>query len=385
MTVPYAKKVKLDTTKQMVKSMLRTPKGKTVTDAKFNKEFLKKDKELRKYYLKPKNATLKASEAKAFVNKALKSADATGKMKISRQAAKKMGIRINKQGEVGAMSMKKLYKNIVTEDRATMATPNEPSPQELRQQKRHENALKTLHKRDRAEDIRKDPNLDRSQTDDNKQQSGEKKQSPSAPPQRASSGSSVPASGSQLNDQSASGIKSAGGSVGTSSQSASHSTDSDPIPLLIYPLYNLTPNVDGLDVMTKKITNTVAQVLNTESSFQLLPVDSWKKALSALRLETRPLITEESNIQTLAREAGAQLITVGSVTQKGITTDIIVKLMNVETGQQMVIATIHSESRDLFQIEKNIRWQINDTLRGKAESSQTNKLPNPDDLTELPL
>lgn len=371
MVQAYAKKVKLDTTKQAVKSLLRTPKGKTVTDAKFNKEFLKKDKELRKYYLKSKNATLKDSEAKTFVNKALKAAQATGKMKISKLAAKKMGININKQGELGTQSMKKLYKNMVNEDSASAAPSNEPSAQEIRQQKRHEKAIKSMHKSERANEIRKD-------------RIGETKDSAESSSDSKQQSQTVPRSG--------------GGSF-SQQQPSSNTTDSPPqqraakdngtetdntIALLILPLYNLSPNVDGLGTIVDKLNKHIEQIIRNLSIFSIVTQEAIKKTLADLHFDGIPPITDKDDILTFGRKMNVNLVIIGSIKQAGTIIKINCNLVNTHDGRQLPLVSIKQDGTDLFMLERQIAWQITHVLRGQATESDTS-LPSSDEAVDLPI
>ncbi|MFA5134814.1 MAG: hypothetical protein WC505_03405 [Patescibacteria group bacterium] len=373
MAQPYAKQIKLDTTKQAVKSLLRTSQGKTVTDAKFNKEFLKKDKELRKYFFKSKGSKLQDREARQFVSKALKSAQASGKLKISALAAKKIGVHIGRTGEIGTASMKKLYGRMVSEDQQSTAKPNEPSPQELRQQKRHEKAVKAMHKRERSDEIRRDRIGETKGAAENKG-SGASQQPHTVP--RAGGGSFA---------QQQPGSNGSGTQQQDNTRRGSGQTNTiDTIPLVVLPLYNLSPNVDGLATIVDKLTKHILQTVRNIGIFSIVQETQIRKVLAEMHLDAPPPITDREDVLAFGRTAHVDLLIIGYVQQTGPTIEMNVSLVNTHDGRQMPLVSIKQDDADLYLLEQQIAWQMTHVLRGQITETDA-PLPNPNEAQDMPI
>lgn len=368
MVKAYLPKIKAQTAKSMAKNLLTTKGGKKITDTKF-KEFLKKDKDLNKFAYKGKGSTLAKHQAKKFFGKVTGSAKQSGNLKVSATAAKKMGIRIDKKGQISEIGLNKIYQKATTEELSTQAKPTAPSPAELRREKRHENAMQTMHKRDRAEDIRKEQ---KSEQQPNKE---EKSTATTPPPRSAGVSSTGAATGSQA--------------AGTASQSSSgqrKTTQAGPaLPsLLILPLNNLSKNVRGLDWTARKIGNSITQTLNSIKIFSIIDQDAINDAFYKLHIDISATPFDESTIKQAAEKTGAELFVTGYIKKVDRFLEIKIQMVNTITNQRLNLAAIKEETDDVFHLERKINWQIINALKSDAKIPDQDS-PGIDEAVDLPI
>lgn len=367
MVQQYTPKIKVGTAKTIAKNLLATPKGKKISDTKF-KKFLKQDKDLKKFVYSSKQSTIKQPQAKKFFNKVLSSAHGDPKLKVSPIVAKKMGIKISKQGQLSQIGLKKIYKKASTEELASQQKPTGPSPEELRRQKRHEEAIKTFHKRERADEIQRETG-----PADQQNKNGEPDTLSISP--RGVRGGTTPASGStsSLSDQTI-----------PIQRSGAAPASAYLISLLIFPLNNLSANVEDLDLITKKIDNLVLQTITSLKTFKIVRQQDINEALKKLRLEKMPIIIDEITMENIAKEVQAQLYIFGTIKKTGAIMEINIQMVNSENNQHLTLVTIKEEADDIFDLERKISWQITNAFQDKKSDKET-PAPSSGEAVDLPI
>jgi len=365
MTQQYLPKIKAQTAKNMAKNLLSTQKGKKISDTKF-KQFLKQDKDLKKFVHSSKSSTMAKHQAKKFFSKVTESAKQSGNLKVNPTAAKKMSIRINKQGQISNIGINKIYQKATTEELAIENKPTGPTPAESRKQKRHEEAIKKLHQRERAGDIDKEQ----------KQQPEKDEKKSSSPPPRSSGTSST---GTSLSNQST-----PLSNQGSPTPQKSTKTNTALPAILVSPLNNLSTNVRGLDWTARRINNLIIQTLKSLKMFKIIEEEKISKVLTKLKLEKLPASANEAVIKQIARETRAVLFVIGYIKKINKTLEIKIQIINTATDQHLDLATIKEESDDIFQLERKIKWQINNALLSDAKT-ENKDVPSSDEAVDLPI
>jgi len=382
----YTPRIKATTAKSMAKSLLSTQSGKKISDTKF-KEYLKQDKDLKKYAYSGKASTMSKTNAKKLFNKVVESAKSSEKFKIS-HAAKKLGIRGNKT--TGNATINKIYNKAGQEELASQPQKTGPTKQEVRQQKRHEEIIKTFHKRDRADETRQEQEEGHKETEKNTSGGNNDKKNGSAAPTRPNAGSGA-ASGAvgSATTQNSNQQTAASSAVPSDQHSAIQKSDQaeeKPIAAIILPLSNLSPNVRNLDGIVKRLSITVKQLFTTLHVLPILPESAIQDALNKLRFEDIPDATDYGAIAALTKAAQAQLVIFGSVSQAGTTLAINVQFANVVTDKKFELANLKEGSDDIFNIERKLRWHIENALNsGQNESKKPDETSSTDEAVDLPI
>lgn len=149
----YLPKIKTETVKNVANQFAKTASGKKVSKTAF-KKFLKEDKELEHLTYADKRSTMTKGKAQKVLGKVIEKLKTHEKFEVS-PIARKMGIRVDPSGKVSSVGIKKLY-TYAAETQLKAEAPTGPTSEELAKQHRREEAVKMLHKRDRAEDVRKE-------------------------------------------------------------------------------------------------------------------------------------------------------------------------------------------------------------------------------------
>ena len=366
----YTPKIKIGTAKNIAKNLLSTQSGKKISETKF-KQLLKQDKDLKKFVYSSKSSTLAKHQAKKFFNKVINSAKTSNNFKVS-HLAKKMGIRISPKGEVSDIGLNKIYQKASTEELAAQQKPAGPSPEEQRREKRREEALKTFHKKERAEERQREKIQREEQTPDN-EKNGNKMSSPLTRHGVSGSTAALTNQAATLDDQTTAGQK-----VTTATSQTST------IPLLILPLNNLSPNIEGFDWVTKKFSTLVLQTINSLKMFEVIPQKDINQVLRKLRWRKMPPLIDEETAETIVRETKVQLAVLGHVKKTGAVMEINIQLINTKTNQKILLANIKEETDDLFDLEKKISWQITNALQNQEDDKES-QIPSPDEAKDLPI
>ena len=379
----YTPRIKATTAKSMAKSLLSTQSGKKVSDTKF-KEHLKQNKDLKKYAYKGKASTISSADAKKMFNKVVESAKGSEKFKIS-HAAKKLGIKGDRKA--GTATINKIYGKAGQEELASQPQQTGPTKQELRQQKRHEDMMKTFHKRDRADETRQEQEEERKDAEKNASGGSDSKKGGGTASTRPSAGSGgVAGSTTTQNLSQQTATSSATPSDQRPATQKSDQAEEKPITALILPLSNLSPNVRDLDSIVTRLSTTVKQLFTTLHILPLLPESAIQDALNNLRLEAIPDATDYGAIAALAKAAQAQLVIFGSVSQTGTTLTINVQFANVATDKKLDLANLKEGTDDIFNIERKLRWHIENALNsGQNEPKKPGETPPTDEAVDLPI
>jgi len=379
----YTPRIKAKTAKSVAKSLISSQSGKKISDTKF-KEYLKQDKDLKKYAYSGKASTISKANAKKLFKKVVESAKGNEKFKIS-HTAKKLGIKEDRKA--GTATINKIYGKAGQEELASQPQQTGPTKQELRQQKRHEEMMKTLHKRDRADYMRHKQEEERKEAEKKSSDGNNDKKSGGAAPARPSAGSGGAAgSATTQNSNQQTATSSAAPSNKRPAIQKSDQAEKEPIAAIILPLSNLSPNVRNLDGIVKRLSTTVKQLFTTLHALPILPESAIKDALNKLRLEDIPNATDYGTIAALTKAANAQLVIFGSVSQTGTTLTINVQFANVVANKKFELANLKEGSDDIFNIERKLRWHIKNALNsGQNEPKEPGEAPPTDEAVDLPI
>ena len=367
MAQKYLPRIKMGTAKNMAKSLLSTKSGKKVSDTKL-KEFLKKDKDLQKYAYSSKGTSLSKSQAKKFLNKVVTQGKSSSELKIS-MIAKRMGIK-DKGDTVSNISMESAYKKATAEELGAVPEPTGPTPEEMRREKRKEKMLKTIHKRDRAEEISKEAKQDNKQSEQSNTDAKKSGQAPSR------------VGGSVLTSQS----KSDNNQTATPSQTPikKNSPDSTKVGVLIFPLENKSVNIDNLKPIILRIDKLIKQSLANIGGLNIIPETEIKTALSQEKLATLALPMDRHAIDSLIKALKVRLYVIGSVSQQGPTIIIQAKLHSIDSQKEITLLNVTGDAANIFDLERKSQWQITNSLRGDT-SLENKDTTNQQDIQELQI
>jgi|GEM_PF-3573873 TolB-like protein len=362
MAKAYLPRLKVGTAKDIVKSIISTPAGKKISDSKF-KSFLKNDKGLRKYSYLKKESHLTKLQTKKFFSQAVKSVSDSKQLKIGRLTQKRIGIKLDKNGQLSTLGLKKIYERAAAQE-IESSKPTGPSPEEVERQKRRETAIQTLHKRDRADEVA----ADAKNTQPN---AGNTQNKVPAPINRQPITSGRTATGSQAQKQ--------GATINDNVASQKNSAVSRPqkkIPLLLLPIYNLSLNKAEAEQLTRKTDQVLQSAIRGFGIFNIISNTEIDQALDSLGLKELPGYRDDDLINSLADRTSAQLYIFGYCNKNGDQVEIKIYLVNSQNGKKIELSSIRGEMRDLFEIERRINWQINNSLKSeKEEASGGNDTP----------
>ncbi len=361
-------RIQAGTAKQMAKNLLTDKYGHAVSDTKL-KEFMKQDKDLKKFVYTSKTSTLTKHEAQKFFNKVVDSARASEGFKVSR-TAKKMGIK-DTAPKTSDVQLEKIYKSASQAEIDAMPHDTGPTPEELAKQARREKMLKTLHKRERAEEISREERAEKEQKGD-----GEQKPATNAkPPQMVGT----------------SGIGTIGGGGGTGQPNtpapASQQRQTDKTPdlrLMIFPLENQSPNIPGFELTVQKLNTFIRQHLQSGAIIPICTEQEMWDAMNALRIETVPSATQLDELRSIARRANVGLFLVSTISRQGQTTELTLMVHNTMNAHVFQLAHLKEPLTDVFDFQRRLGWQIDAGFRAQSEDEDTTT-PSSSDAVELPI
>ena len=364
MVQKYLPKIKIGTARGVAKGLLSTKSGKQVSDTKF-KQFLKAEKGLKKFVYSSPQSSLAKHQAKQFFGKVIGSAKEQRGLKINALAAKKLGIKISEAGQMSDIGLNKMYQKAGTEELASQQkASSEPSPEEQRRQQRHEAALKTLHKRERADETRQEQ----------KQQPSKERAQPkplTTPISHAGVGQAAGAGAGQLGavaDKVSTGVTPSGTAEG------------ERLPLLILPLQNLTPTVEGLAWVAKKINGLVSRTLTSLRLFKITD------ATTAGKVPAKAVdVSDLAAVIVAAKRTWTTLCIFGTIKKTGRLLEITVEMVNTNSSQRLLLAQVKEETDDVFNLERKIGWQIANALQAEGTTDDTAAPKNSQKAEDLPI
>lgn len=150
----YLPKIKTETVKQIAQKFALTKGGKKVSATAF-KKFLREDEDLKHLTYAGKTAKLSKYKAEKTLGRVFEKLGGHEKFRANPIAARQAGFRIGAGGKLSSVGLKKLY-SYAAQDQLKAEAPKGPSPEEQAKAARREAMLKSLHKRERSDEIRKD-------------------------------------------------------------------------------------------------------------------------------------------------------------------------------------------------------------------------------------
>ncbi|XOU94376.1 MAG: hypothetical protein ACNFW9_06115 [Candidatus Kerfeldbacteria bacterium] len=359
MAKDYLAKIKATTAKGMAQSIISSKTGKKISDTKF-KTLMKKDKNLKKFAYLGKTSTIAKHQAKKFFNSVVESSQGSDQFKINKIAAKKLGLRINKQGKASTIGINKLYES-ATKDELSQAKDTGPTPQEIRKQKRHEKSIKKLHQQDRARE-----NAENDKEEGKKPSKKDEKSTSNTAPMRqtGSSGASF--------SQKTSTAPSLSDSVSHTSPKINNTPE---LPkLFIPPLNNLSLHIDNIKPIAKKIEISLKQIFHYLKSFNIITDEVSSKAALDIGFNNIPNPANKDILKKISIETGAQLFIYGIIQKQGPLLKIKIDIINAETDQAIHLAVLEQKSLDYFELEKKLTWEINNSLQNEKSSNINNQI-----------
>lgn len=357
----YLPKIKVSTAKDMAKSLIANRTGQKISDTKF-KQILKKDESLKTYYYKSKDAGISKIQAKKFFNQVVSTTKTTPGLKVSR-LAQKMGIKPNADKIPSNIILNKLYQK-ATDTQLQATAPKGPSPEEVRKQQRHDEMMKTLHKRERADDI--------ARSQQTPQQPDQQRQQPSrvAPPtmQGTITGATLKPTGGIANEPDRPIKKQA--------------AEPDRLTLAVLPLINLSPAADKTSWLADRLTTQIRQALRNENMFSLATEPATADALHRYQLS---IPADQGILHLIGTELHAQLVAYGHLKKNGTTIEINLYLSNIQNRQHLVLASLRRETDDIFDLERRLTWQIHEALSDKPSPETPRNTPSASDAVDLPI
>jgi len=356
------------------KKTISTQTGKKVSDTAF-KSFLKKDKNLKKYAYTEKSTTLKKHDAQKFIGQVASKAHGHEKFKLSR-FAKKMGIKVGADGKASNIGVDKIYQKTSQEELKSME-PEGPSKQQVRMEKRREEAIKTMHKRERADETKKEMDQEA------KKQNNEQSQSPSmrSPATPMQHGGTPGTQSTASNAQNDTGVQSAPlpASKGLSKEGT--------IKIAILPFTNLTPNIKRIDWLVSELFKSSTRTLNSQRVLTVANALEVKRLLNQKKFQEPNILNNEQLLEISTRLSVAFLI-IGQVKKSGDRVEIVVKLFIGSQKTFITIATLNEDTEDVFELEKKMNWQIANFFKEKNGSNKdqiNSDMPSPTEAIDLPI
>jgi len=355
------------------RKMMATQSGKKVSDTAFTK-FLKKDKDLKKYAYLGKSTTVKKHEAQKLIGKVMEKASGHEKFKLS-HFAKKMGMKAGPQGKVSSIRLNKAYQQASQEELKETETTKEPSKQELKQQKRREEMLKSMHKRERADEIR----------GEQKKQGEAQKDSPQRTQTSVQFGAGATASQAAVGS---------GGAIqnSTGSQTAPPSSPSDdhlsPLTkIVILPFKNQSPGIQKLDWLIKELQKSATRAIKSLKLFTVIEQTEIDSMLEKQKPQNSSLPHNEL-MKLIASKLSVSNIITGEIQKTDERIYIKIQLFNTISNTNLPIAEINEETEDIFDLERNINWQIINYFETKQKGGKSSidiDIPSSSEAKDLPI
>jgi TolB-like protein len=353
----------MSTAKDMAKSLVANRAGQKITDSRF-KQILKKEDALKPYYYKSKSSSLSKLQAKKFFNQVVSTAKGTPGLKISR-LAQKIGIKPNAAKGPSNISLNKLYQK-ATDTQVKAQAPIGPSPEEVRRQQRHDQAIKTLHKHERADEN----TLNQLAQPDAQSKPASQRVAPPTM-QGSVSGSTIKPTG-QVTD-----------TPSDQAQLAVKKTkEPERLALAILPLSNLSPAADRTAWLCERISKQIGQALLSEGMFILAPEPAIHGAIRRYPLSVP---ADHGTLRLIAKDAHVQLVAYGHLKKIGPVIEINAYLTNTQNDQNITLVSVRQETDDVFDLERRIAWQINNALSGDIEPKQKPPTPSSSEAIDLPI
>jgi len=337
--------MKIGTAKSMAKNLLSTRSGQKVSDTAF-KKFVKQDKSLKKFTYSSDKSTVSKFQAKKILGQVAKDAASSEKYKISR-FAQKLGIKQSgEEVRVSDIALNKAYQK-GAEEELKVEKPAGPSPDELRREKRREEAVKTLHKRERADEI-------------NKERLGGTK---SAPGQSGQKQTAAPLMHAGFDGASQNAQATPGGAMSdniSSGNAQTGNTAADLLTVLVLPLYNVSGTAEDIDWLIKKIHKLTIQTLTSLRLFKVVGQTS-----STADLGHPPADPQDQTALKLAtKKAWARLCVFGTIKKISKLLEIKINMINVDNDQKLQLVDIKDDTDDVFGLERKISWQLSAAVQG---------------------
>ncbi len=361
----YLPKMKIGTAKSMAKNLLSTKAGRQVSNAAF-KKFMKQDKDLKKLSYSSDKSTVSKFQAKKILGQVAKDAVSSEKFKLSR-FAQKLGLKQSgKSIRVSDISLEKVYTK-GTEEELKVETPAGPSPDELRREKKREEAIKTLHKRERADELTKERIRE---TEPTPTQSGQKQTA--APLMHTALGvagqnTQVPPGGGTSDNVSSANIQ-------------TRDTAANLLTVLILPLLNISGTAEKIDWLIKKINRLTVQTLTNLRLFKIVD-----QTVSTANFEFSAIDPQDQTaLKQAAKRARARLCVFGTIKKIGKLLEIKISMINVDNDQKVQLVDIKDETEDMFNLERKISWELSASIQGNQTANDHDAMVQKK-IEELPI
>jgi TolB-like protein len=342
--------MKIGTAKSMAKNLLSTKAGKQVSDAAF-KKFVKQDKDLKKLNYSSDKSTVSKFQAKKILGQVAKDAASSEKFKVSR-FAQKLGLKQSGESvRVSDISLEKVYTK-GAEEELKVEKPAGPSPDEQRREKRREEAVKTLHKRERADEL-------------NKERLGGPKPTPAQSGQKQAAAPLMHTGlgGAGQNAQ----VPPGGGMSDNVSSANTQSGDAaaNLLTVLVLPLLNISGTAEDIDWLIKKINKLTVQTLTSLRLFKVVGQTSStaNPELSAIDPQ------DQTALKLAAKKAWARLCVFGTIKKIGKLLEIKISMINVDNDQKVQLVDIKDETEDVFNLERKISWELSSSVQGNQPTN----------------
>lgn len=363
----YSPKIKISTMRDMARRMISTQSGKNISHQALNK-FLKGHKELHKVAFGPGHSAVEKYKAVKFFGKLANKITQSDKFKIS-YFAKKIGIKPGTEGNLGKVTLNRIYQKAAYDEQAVSQKPEGPTPEELEKQKRRQEAFRTLRKRERADEMKKE-------------QEGLEKKEPSQRSLKA-----VPIA------QGRPGVTPALASVSDEKTTAvgakTSVSETRVLPsLAILPISN-PQRIQSANWLAKKINNLLIRVIKSLNRFKVtdqLSIDGW---LRNIGWEEGEVISLEQ-ARNIGRTNKVDFVIMGEWQKEGVNILVVIQLIDIKKNTVTKIAKIREKEENLFELENKLIWQIHNFFEGKEleakkEVEKEQDVPSAEEAEDLPI
>ena len=364
----YLPKMKIGTVRDMARKMIATSSGQKVTNQAFNK-FLKEDKNLRRAAYSPIHSTVEKYKAVKFFGHLANKVAQSNKYKLS-YFAKKIGVKASAGVGPSKVTLDRIYKKAVKEEIAGSAKPTGPSKEETERQQRRQQALRTLHKRERADEVyQEEQNKGKTTTT-----------GPRAKPvQIAQGGASGLTAPAIVSDKKATG--------GRTKQSLSGNEN---LPsLAVLPLSNPKRNLNASWVVNK-LDNWLIRVVKGLKRFRVEGQLTAKDWLRNSGWQEGDVINLEL-ARDIGRKADLDFVMMGEWLKDGIDISVSIQLINIKENKITKIAKDREKEENIFELENRLSWEIQNFFTDKKLSSGSEndkeepEIPSSREATDLPI
>ncbi len=344
----YSSKIRAGTLREHARKMIQTKYGGKVSKESFQK-FLRQDKDLKGYAYKGGQSSISKYKATKALGQIARKAAASGKYKLSYEA-RRMGVKVNSKGTISDIATKRAFERAAQQEALATQKPTGPTKEEQARETRRGEMLKSFHKRERADEVRKEQQI---------------KQDPREPGIRQSVPttqiSSVGRGGPSLSSL---GVQEASPRI----RPAVEKPEQPAGTCAVLP-FCIKFRDDQLLDLSQKLTSRAMSALGGAVSLRVMTKDELVYHAKHLGREM-PDIGDYEEMEEFASSLPCTFVLIGEIRKDVSKIQVLVSTLNPKTNQKIRIAELAGRVENAFELQQRLAWELTEFFhRGKARKT----------------